>query len=89
MNARVLKFHLQIKNNETNESYKLCHVRGKQTVGGIVFYKHLFLVFLEIEPLLRGGGALLILCCTMYIPKALLPRPRYNVECRRSNVTGI
>ena len=44
VNARVLKFHLQIKNNEINESYKLCHVRGKQTVGGIVFYKDLFLV---------------------------------------------
>ena len=44
MNATVLKFNLQIKNNEINESYKLCHVRDKQTVGGIVFYKHLFLV---------------------------------------------
>ena len=32
------------KNNEINESYKLCQVRGKHTVGGIVFYKHLFLV---------------------------------------------
>ena len=32
-------------NNEINESYKLCQVRGKHTVGGIVFYKHLFLVF--------------------------------------------
>ena len=27
-------------NNEINESYKLCQVRGKHTVGGIVFYKH-------------------------------------------------
>ena len=34
-----------IKNNEINESHKLCQVRGKHTVGGIVFYKHLFLVF--------------------------------------------
>ena len=34
-----------IKNNEIDESYKLCQVRGKHTVGGIVFYKHLFLVF--------------------------------------------
>ena len=33
-----------LKNNEINESYKLCQVRGKHTVGGIVFYKHLFLV---------------------------------------------
>ena len=33
------------KNNETNESYKLCQVRGEHTVGGIVFYKHLFLVY--------------------------------------------
>ena len=32
------------KYNEINESYKLCQVRGKHTVGGIVFYKHLFLV---------------------------------------------
>ena len=49
VNARVLKFHLQIKNNETNESYKLCHVRGKQTVGGTVFYKHLFLVLSSMQ----------------------------------------
>ena len=32
------------KNNEKNESHNLCQVRGKHTVGGIVFYKHLFLV---------------------------------------------
>ena len=34
------------KNNEINESHKLCQVRGKHTVGGIVFYKHLFLVLI-------------------------------------------
>ena len=27
---------------------KLCQVSGKHTVGGIVFYKHLFLVYLKI-----------------------------------------
>ena len=36
--------YMIFKNNEINESYKLCQVRGKHTVGGIVFYKHLFLV---------------------------------------------
>ena len=32
-----------LKSNEINESYQLCQVRGKYTVRGIVFYKHLFL----------------------------------------------
>ena len=30
--------------NEIDESYKLCQVRDKHTVGDIVFYKHTFLV---------------------------------------------
>ena len=38
------------KNNEINESYKLCQISGKHTVGGIVFYKHLFLVMWVSSP---------------------------------------
>ena len=32
---------------------KLCQVSGKHTVGGIVFYKHLFLVFYCVNRNLR------------------------------------
>ena len=32
------------KLNEINELYKLCQVRSKHTVGGIVIYEHTFLV---------------------------------------------
>ena len=34
----LFAYMIFIKNNEINESHELCHVRGKQTVGGIVFY---------------------------------------------------
>ena len=42
----MFAYMIFIKNNEINESHKLCQVRGKHTVGGIVFYKHLFLVLI-------------------------------------------
>ena len=44
----MLAYMIFIKNinNEINESHKLCQVRGKHTVGGIKFYKHLFLVLI-------------------------------------------
>ena len=45
MPRSTLFAYMIFKNNEINESYKLCQVSGKHTVGVIVFYKHLFLVF--------------------------------------------
>ena len=42
--STLFAYMIFIQNTEINESYKLCHVRDKHTVGGIVFYKHLFLV---------------------------------------------
>ena len=45
--STLFAYMIFIKNNEINESYKLCQVRGKHTVGGIVFYKHLFLVMMK------------------------------------------
>ena len=35
--------------NEINKSNKMCKVRGKHTVGGIVFYKRTFLVLLVLQ----------------------------------------
>ena len=43
--STLFAYMIFIKNTEINESYKLCQVRDKHTVGGIVFYKHLFQVF--------------------------------------------
>ena len=45
MSGSTLLARFSLKIRELNESYKLCQVRGKYTVGGIVFYKHLFLIF--------------------------------------------
>ena len=42
--STLFAYMIFIKNTEINESYKLCQFRDKHTVGGIVFYKHLFLV---------------------------------------------
>ena len=42
--STLFAYMIFIKSNEINESYKLCQVRGKHTVGGTMFYKHLFLV---------------------------------------------
>ena len=42
----LFAYMIFIKTSEINESYKLRQVRGKHTVGGIVFNKHLFLVAL-------------------------------------------
>ena len=44
MPRSTLFAYMIFKNNEINESYEQCQVSGKHTVGGIVFYKHLFLV---------------------------------------------
>ena len=42
--STLFAYMIFIKNTEINESYKLCQVIDKHTVGGIVLYKHLFLV---------------------------------------------
>ena len=49
LRSSLFAYTVFIKNNEINKSCKLCQVRDKYTVGGIVFYKHLFLVSLKLR----------------------------------------
>ena len=60
--STLFAYMIFIKNTEINESYKLCQVRDKHTFGGIVFYKHLFQVFL-----LFGYHSIYILSCLKII----------------------